>query len=75
MRRLGPARELPRPEELKSHPNLIETERLLPRPPVPGDLSFVAEAIADVEVMRFISLGETGTIDAAAGQVAAMRRA
>lgn len=54
---------------------MIETERLLLRPPAPGDATAVAETIADPEVMRFIGLGETGDLDDAVEQVEKMRRA
>jgi RimJ/RimL family protein N-acetyltransferase len=54
---------------------VIETERLLLRPPLLEDAPCVAEAIADVEVMRFIGHGETGTLADAVEVVETMRRA
>ncbi len=54
---------------------MLETDRLLLRPPVSGDVPAVAEAIGDAEVMRFIGGGETGTIDDAVVQVEKMQQA
>ena len=54
---------------------MIETERLLLRPPVPDDAAEVAEEIADSMVMRFIGTGETGTFDDAVERLDAMCRA
>jgi RimJ/RimL family protein N-acetyltransferase len=53
---------------------VIETERLLLRPPRADDLDAVAEAIGDAEVMRFIGNGETGDVDDAAAQIESMQR-
>ncbi len=53
---------------------VIETERLLLRLPEDGDVSWLAEAIADPEVLRFIGLGETRSSVDAAAQVESMQR-
>jgi RimJ/RimL family protein N-acetyltransferase len=54
---------------------VIETERLLLRQPVPDDVPSIAEAMADPEVMRYISGGKTGSFADAVAQVEKMRRA
>jgi RimJ/RimL family protein N-acetyltransferase len=54
---------------------VIETLRLVLRPPVPGDAAPLLEAFADPDVMRYIGLGETGTLQDAIAQVERMTRA
>lgn len=58
-----------------SSDEVLETDRLLLRPPLSADVLAVAEAIGDGEVMRFIGGGETGTIEDAVEQVETMQRA
>ncbi len=53
---------------------MIETERLLLRLPEPEDADAIARQIADPEVMRYISGGETGDLEDAVEQVTKMRR-
>jgi RimJ/RimL family protein N-acetyltransferase len=53
---------------------LIETERLLLRPPEPEDAAAIARQLADPEVMRYIGRGETGDLGDAVEQVAKMRQ-
>jgi RimJ/RimL family protein N-acetyltransferase len=47
----------------------LETDRLLLRPPRAGDVPGVHEAIGDLEVMRYIGRGETGTAADAVAQI------
>ena len=55
---------------------MIETERLLLRPPVPEDADAVYRFISDPEVMRWIDVdGQTGTFDDAVERIARYRRA
>ena len=54
---------------------MIETERLVLRPPVAEDAHAIAEAIGDAEVMRFIGSGETGTFDDAVERLEWMQQA
>jgi RimJ/RimL family protein N-acetyltransferase len=53
---------------------MIETERLVLRPPEPRDVDAVARYIADPEVVRFLS-GTTGTREAATERVEQWRAA
>jgi len=54
---------------------MIETERLLLRPPASRDAGAVAEAMTDEEVMRFIGLGTTSTVEESRAHVEWMQRA
>ncbi len=54
---------------------MIETERLLLRPPAPADAEPLLDGFADPEVIRYIGRGETGTLLDAIEQVDKMRRA
>ena len=53
---------------------MIETERLLLRPPEAEDAEAIARQIADPDVMRYIGRGETGDLEDAVESVARMRR-
>jgi hypothetical protein len=54
---------------------VIETDRLLLRRPAAHDAEAVAEAMADEEVMRFIGLGTTSTLEESRAHVEWMQRA
>jgi RimJ/RimL family protein N-acetyltransferase len=54
---------------------VIETERLVLRPPEARDAAEIAEQLADAEVMRYIGRGETRGLDDAVEQIERMVRA
>ena len=54
---------------------MLETERLLLRAPLAGDVGELADELADPEVMRFIGNGETGSTLDAVDQLERMQRA
>ena len=54
---------------------MIETERLLLRPPIPTDVAAIAVVIGDAGVMQYIGRGETGSLADAEDQVERMSRA
>jgi RimJ/RimL family protein N-acetyltransferase len=54
---------------------LIETERLVLRPPEPEDAAAIARLFMDPEVMRFIGDGETGAYDDAVDRIERLQRA
>jgi RimJ/RimL family protein N-acetyltransferase len=54
---------------------VLETDRLLLRPPTAHDADAVAEAMADEDVMRFIGLGTPSTFDESRAHVEWMQRA